>query len=108
MEVRDQHMVEALNSMRRFYGEDSKVIIWEHNTHVGDARATDMKDEGMVNVGQLLREENGAENVFIVGFGTYCGTVIAANEWGANFQIMDVLLPDPAELGDHSCINQGR
>ncbi|PEQ93013.1 protein-L-isoaspartate O-methyltransferase [Bacillus sp. AFS006103] len=94
--VRDQHMVEALNAVRRFYGEDTKVIIWEHNTHVGDARATDMKSEGMVNVGQLIREENGAENVFIVGFGTYSGTVIAATEWGANFQIMKV---PPAGFG---------
>nr|WP_082797283.1 erythromycin esterase family protein [Neobacillus drentensis] len=94
--VRDQHMVEALNAVRRFYGADAKVIIWEHNTHVGDARATDMRDEGMVNVGQLLREENGAENVFIVGFGTYSGTVIAATEWGADFQIMDV---PPAGFG---------
>jgi erythromycin esterase-like protein len=94
--VRDKHMVEALNSVRRFYGDDAKVIIWEHNTHVGDARATDMKDEGMVNVGQLIREENGAENVFIVGFGTYSGTVIASTEWGVDFQKTEV---PPAQPG---------
>jgi erythromycin esterase-like protein len=94
--VRDQHMVEALSSVMRFYGDDAKVIIWEHNTHVGDARATDMKDEGMVNVGQLIREEYGEDNVFIVGFGTYSGTVIASTEWGNELQIMDV---PPAQIG---------
>lgn len=94
--VRDRHMVEALNSVMRFYGDSAKVIIWEHNTHVGDARATDMKDEGMVNVGQLVREEHGAENVYIVGFGTYSGTVIASTEWGVDFQIMEV---PPAQFG---------
>ena len=56
--VRDIHMVEALNAVMKFYGDDAKAIIWEHNTHVGDARATDMKDAGMVNVGQLVREQN--------------------------------------------------
>ncbi|MEH7077016.1 erythromycin esterase family protein [Neobacillus drentensis] len=94
--VRDQHMVEALNTIMNFYGKDAKVIIWEHNTHVGDARATDMKDEGMVNVGQIIREQNGEDNVFIVGFGTYSGTVIASTEWGSDFQITKV---PPAQLG---------
>jgi erythromycin esterase-like protein len=94
--VRDHHMVEALNSVMNFYGEKAKVIIWEHNTHVGDARATDMKDDGMVNVGQIIREQNGVEHVFIVGFGTYSGTVVASTEWGKDFQIMQV---PPAQFG---------
>ncbi|MED4228708.1 erythromycin esterase family protein [Neobacillus cucumis] len=88
--IRDRHMVDALNSIINFYGENAKVIIWEHNTHVGDARATDMKDEGMVNVGQLVREQFGEDEVFIVGFGTYEGTVIASTEWGGNEEIMNV------------------
>lgn len=94
--VRDKHMVEALNAVMRFYGDDAKVIVWEHNTHVGDARATDMKDEGMVNVGQLIREENSHDAVYIVGFGTYSGTVIASTEWGREFQTMKV---PPAQYG---------
>ncbi|WP_026563680.1 erythromycin esterase family protein [Bacillus sp. UNC41MFS5] len=94
--VRDHHMVEALNSVMNFYGDHAKAIIWEHNTHVGDARATDMKEEGMVNVGQIIREQNGAENVFIVGFGTYSGTVVASTEWGKDVQIMQV---PPAQFG---------
>jgi erythromycin esterase-like protein len=94
--IRDKHMVEALNAIMSFYGDDAKVIIWEHNTHIGDARATDMKDDGMVNVGQLIREANAHDSVYIVGFGTYSGTVIASTEWGKDFQIMNV---PPAQYG---------
>jgi erythromycin esterase-like protein len=94
--VRDRHMVEALNAITNFYGEDAKVIIWEHNTHVGDARATDMKKEGMVNVGQIVREQNRPEDVFIIGFGTNSGTVISSEEWGADFRITNV---PPAQTG---------
>ncbi|MEH6994555.1 erythromycin esterase family protein [Neobacillus drentensis] len=88
--VRDIHMVEALNAVMKYYGDGEKVIIWEHNTHVGDARATDMKDAGMVNVGQLIREQNYPEDVYIVGFGTNSGTVIASTEWGVNFRVTNV------------------
>ncbi|MCZ2257886.1 erythromycin esterase family protein [Sporosarcina sp. G11-34] len=88
--IRDGHMVEAINEVRKFYGEDTKIIVWEHNTHIGDARATAMKDEGMLNVGQLLREQNKKEDVFAVGFGTHNGTVVAANEWGVPFEKLEV------------------
>ncbi|RFU61056.1 erythromycin esterase family protein [Peribacillus glennii] len=84
--IRDLHMVEALNEVMDFYGSDSKVIVWEHNTHVGDARATDMANQGLINVGQVLREQNRPEDVYIVGFGTHSGTVIAADEWGVNLE----------------------
>jgi erythromycin esterase-like protein len=88
--VRDIHMVEALNAVMKYYGEGAKVIIWEHNTHVGDARATDMKEAGMVNVGQLIREQNYPEDVYIVGFGTNSGTVIASTEWGVDLRVTNV------------------
>ncbi|PLS02765.1 erythromycin esterase family protein [Neobacillus cucumis] len=94
--IRDRHMVDALNSIIKFYGNEAKVIIWEHNTHVGDARATNMKDEGMINVGQLVREKYGKDEVFIIGFGTYSGTVIASTEWGVHFEVMNV---PPAQTG---------
>jgi erythromycin esterase-like protein len=80
--IRDRHMVSALNEIRNFYGTHSKAIVWEHNTHVGDARATDMADEGMVNVGQLIREQEEKKDVYIIGFGTFEGSVIASKEWG--------------------------
>ncbi|WP_026693994.1 erythromycin esterase family protein [Peribacillus kribbensis] len=94
--IRDMHMVDALNEVMDYYGSKGKAIVWEHNTHVGDASATDMEDAGMINVGQLIREQNPPEEVFIVGFGTYQGTVIAAEEWGVNFDVIDV---PPAEKG---------
>lgn len=86
--VRDYHMSETLDRLLAFHGEGSKAIIWEHNTHVGDARYTDMKAAGMINVGQLVREKYGRENVFIVGFGSYEGSVIAANAWGSKMEQM--------------------
>ncbi|SFL55069.1 Erythromycin esterase homolog [Paenibacillus sp. 1_12] len=80
--IRDHHMVEALEKLMEFHGEDARTLVWEHNTHIGDARATDMSDEGMVNVGQLLREKHG-HDVYAIGFGSYQGTVLAGKAWGA-------------------------
>lgn len=94
--IRDQHMVEVINKIEQFYGEKAKGIVWEHNTHVGDARATDMANQGVVNVGQLLREQKGNNKVLIVGFGTHRGTVIAADQWGVNFENM---ITPPAQEG---------
>ncbi|PLS17166.1 protein-L-isoaspartate O-methyltransferase [Bacillus sp. M6-12] len=94
--VRDLHMVAALNEVMDFYGSDAKAIVWEHNTHIGDARATDMAREGMLNVGQVVREQHNPGDVYAVGFGTYSGTVIAADEWGVNHDVKEV---PPAILG---------
>jgi erythromycin esterase len=88
--VRDRHMMETLTRLLDLHGPDSKAIIWEHNTHVGDARYTDMARSGMVNVGQLAREQYGEDNVYIVGFGSYKGSVIAADEWGDPMEKMEV------------------
>ena len=88
--IRDRHMHQTLSRLLELHGPDSKAIVWEHNTHVGDARYTDMVDQGVVNVGQLARESFGAGNVFIVGFGSYGGSVIAASGWGAQMQEMPV------------------
>ena len=91
--VRDRHMVETLDRLMAHHGPSAKAIVWEHNTHVGDARFTDMARHGMVNVGQLVREAHGErpterDGVMLVGFGTYRGTVIAGSEWGAPMQRM--------------------
>lgn len=86
--IRDGHMVETINELRKYHGPDARIIIWEHNTHIGDARATDMKNDGMVNVGQLLREQNPPEDVYAIGFGSYEGTVIAAESWEAPYEEM--------------------
>lgn len=87
--LRDTHMIETLERLLKHYGPESKAIVWEHNTHVGDARATDMARAGLVNVGQLAREE-WPDDVFIVGFASYRGSVIAGEEWGAPIQRMTV------------------
>jgi erythromycin esterase-like protein len=88
--VRDTHMMETLDRLMNFHGQSAKGIVWEHNTHIGDARATNMKSAGMINIGQLAREKYGSENVFLVGFGSYRGSVIAGDEWGAPMQKMNV------------------
>lgn len=88
--IRDQHMQETLERLLEFHGPASKAIVWEHNTHIGDARATDMADEGMFNIGELAREHFGKEEVVLVGFGSYSGSVIAGPSWGAPMEIMNV------------------
>ena len=72
--VRDRHMMETLDRLMAHHGPGPRAIVWEHNTHVGDARFTDMADDGMVNVGQLARERHGDDEVVLVGFGSYQGT----------------------------------
>ena len=81
--VRDRHMAETLHALlthlrRRM--SDPKLVIWEHNSHLGDARATEMSEVGEINVGQLVRERYGDDAV-LIGFTTYEGTVTAAGEW---------------------------
>ena len=88
--TRDYHMVEAINELRKYYGENTKIIVWEHNTHIGDASETSMKNEQLINVGQIIREQYGKENTYAIVFGTYEGTVIAADRWGESFDIIKV------------------
>lgn len=88
--VRDRHMADTLDRLLTFHGPDSKAIIWAHNTHVGDARATDMAAEGMFNIGELGRTHYGDKDVALIGFGSYKGTVMAGRRWGAPMQIMNV------------------
>jgi erythromycin esterase-like protein len=82
--LRDRHMVETLERLVAHldrHGGRSKVVVWEHNSHLGDARATDMGRAGEVNVGQLARER-WSKDVVNVGLTTYTGSVTAASEWG--------------------------
>jgi erythromycin esterase len=88
--IRDKHMMETLRRLANFYGPDSKGIVWEHNTHIGDATATDMTAQGMVNIGQFARMEYGLDDTVLVGFGSYQGTVIAGEEWGVPMEVMSV------------------
>jgi len=90
--LRDRHMtetVEAIINYGDWRGEKSKVVVWAHNSHLGDARATEMSERGEWNVGQLVRERFG-EAAVNIGFTTYTGTVTAANDWGEAAQLKQV------------------
>jgi len=87
--IRDRHMTDTLIRLLQFHGEQSKVIVWAHNTHIGDARATDMVNEGMYNIGELARIKLKDEGVVSVGFGSYKGSVIAGKSWSAKMEVME-------------------
>ena len=88
--IRDRHMTETLDRLMQHHGPDARAIVWAHNTHIGDARFTDMADDGMVNIGQLVREQHAGEGVVLVGFGSHHGSVIAGDDWEAPMQRMGV------------------
>jgi erythromycin esterase-like protein len=87
--LRDRHMFEPLDLLLTFHGPEARAVVWEHNSHVGNAAATEMGARGEFNVGQLCRERFGRET-FLVGFGTDHGTVAAARDWNAPMQVMTV------------------
>ncbi len=80
--ARDNHMDETLESLLTFHGPNAKAIVWAHNSHVGDARYSDLAEDKMINLGQRVREHQAQEGVVIVGFTTYEGSVLASNVWG--------------------------
>jgi erythromycin esterase-like protein/predicted phosphoribosyltransferase len=91
--LRDQHMAETLEELTAHLerrGGTAKLAVWEHNSHLGDNRATEVGQAGQLNVGQLVRERHGPL-ALLVGFTTYTGTVTAASEWGGPAERKDVL-----------------
>ena len=92
--LRDRHMFQTLRSLLEFYGADSKAVVWEHNSHVGDASATEMAARGELNVGQLCRQQFG-QAAYLVGFGTDHGTVAAASHWDGPMERKRVRPSDP-------------
>jgi erythromycin esterase-like protein len=96
--VRDEHMADTLEELMTHFrtrGRSPKIVVWAHNSHLGDARATEMGELGELNLGQLARERHGP-NVCSIGFTTYTGDVIAASDWGERPQRKRVR----AALGD--------
>lgn len=84
--LRDEHMADTLLGLRahlRRTGRRGRIVVWAHNSHLGDARATEMGRQGEWNVGQLLRERAGEASTLLVGFTTYTGHVTAADDWDA-------------------------
>ena len=88
--IRDRHMADTLSALLDEAGPASRAIVWAHNSHVGDARRTEMgRDRGELNLGQLCRERWPGPAT-IVGFGTHAGTVAAADDWDAPMRVMAV------------------
>ena len=87
--LRDQHMFDTLQALLSFHGPASKAVVWEHNSHIGDARATEMGARGEHNVGQLCRQEYG-DDACLIGFGTHRGTVAAASDWDGPMEIKQI------------------
>src|SRR5438105_11611495 len=103
--LRDRHMAETLESLLAFLQKrdgHARMVVWAHNSHLGDARATEMGEQGELNVGQLVRERHGTQ-ALLVGFTTYDGTVTAAHEWDGPAERMRVVpaLPGSVEALFH-------
>ncbi|KMQ50922.1 Protein-L-isoaspartate O-methyltransferase [Chitinispirillum alkaliphilum] len=102
--LRDKHMANTLNELILHLSKFSspKVVVWEHNSHLGDARATEVHRYGEINLGQLLRERYG-NGVFSVGFTTHTGTVSAASSWGGEVERKNInpSLPESYEYLFH-------
>ena len=98
--VRDRHMDATLARLLGHYGPEARAVVWAHNTHVGDANATDQARHGEVTIGSLARERFGADRVVLVGFGGHRGTVIAGHTWGAPMEMMPVPAARPGSIED--------
>lgn len=103
--LRDRHMFDTLETVLRFRGPEAKAVVWEHNSHVGNASATEMGARGELNVGQLAREQYG-DGAFLVGFGTDHGTVAAATNWDDDMEIKNVR-PSHPESYERLCHDTG-
>ncbi len=103
--LRDRHMADTLARLRSHlqrHGDRARIVVWEHNSHIGDARMTEMSARGELNVGQLARER-WPDAVALIGFTTYSGTVTAASAWDAPAERKRVrpALPDSFEALFH-------
>ncbi|TQS24955.1 erythromycin esterase family protein [Microbispora sp. KK1-11] len=100
--LRDRHMADTLFALAEHLGwqrsEPAKIVVWAHNSHLGDARATEMGARGELNLGRLVREHN-RDDCRLIGFTTYTGTVTAADDWGRPAERKNVrpALPDSIE-----------
>ena len=95
--LRDGHMFQTLQSLLNFHGPDSKAIVWAHNSHVGNAAATEMSARGETNIGELCRKEFG-DLMYTIGFGTHSGHVAAASDWDGPMEIKTV---QPSHKGSY-------
>lgn len=87
---RVHHMHGTVQDLLNLYGTNSKGIVWAHNTHIGDAAYSSMRNTGETNIGQLTRDKLGRDKVFLIGFTTYQGKVMAGPSWGAPMKEMTI------------------
>jgi len=104
--LRDRHMYETLLAILEHRGPDSKAVIWAHNSHIGNATATEMATHGELNLGQLVREKF-ADRCYAVGFGTDRGTVAAASNWDGPMEVKEVRPAHPDSY-EHMCHETGK
>jgi protein-L-isoaspartate(D-aspartate) O-methyltransferase len=104
--LRDRHMFDCLRQLLAFRGESSRVVVWAHNSHVGDARATEMPARGEWNLGQLCREELPEGATCAIGFGTDQGVVAAASYWGGDVEFKR-LRPSQPHSYERLCHDSG-
>ena len=110
--LRDRHMAATLDALLDHFDRrdgHTKVVVWEHNSHIGDARATAMSARGELNVGQLARQRYGAHAVALIGLTTYDGEVTAATDWGhpARRRTVRAALPESYEHLLHELVLDG-
>jgi protein-L-isoaspartate(D-aspartate) O-methyltransferase len=104
--LRDSHMAETLEHLLEHGGPQAKALVWAHNSHIGDARATEMgRVRGEHNIGQLVRERWG-DQAALIGFGTHSGTVTAADDWDSPRKKKRVL-PSRADSYERACHDSG-
>ena len=105
--LRDRHMFDTLETVLAFRGGGGapKAVVWEHNSHIGNAAATEMGARGELNVGQLAREQYG-DGAYLVGFGTDHGTVAAATDWDGEMEVKTVRPAHP-ESYERLCHDSG-
>lgn len=99
--LRDTYMFETFEELLAYHGEGSRAVVWAHNSHIGDARATERYHYGELNIGQLCRERFG-DDVYLIGFGTHSGTVAAASDWDEPMEIK-TLRPALADSYERLC-----
>jgi protein-L-isoaspartate(D-aspartate) O-methyltransferase len=103
--LRDRHMFETLEAVLAHRGPGARAIVWAHNSHIGNAAATEMGVRGELNIGKLAKERFGAD-VYAIGFGTDHGTVAAASNWDEPMQVMTVL-PSHPDSYERLCHDSG-
>jgi erythromycin esterase-like protein len=101
--LRDRHMMDTLRELDRHLtaqrGRPARIVVWAHNSHLGDARATDSADRGQWNLGQLVREaDSHPGDSFLLGFTTHAGTVAAASDWDQPVQFKTIVPSRPDSI----------